>query len=77
MRTTAKESYTKPPSARRYHVLVVVHLADDENEVFLDRSELFLIPQVEVASASTSVASLESYKFSKEQVAKLFGPLEV
>ncbi len=77
VRTTRKESYTKPPSGRRYHVLVVVHLVDDENEVFLDRSELFLIPQAEVASASTSLASLESYRFSKEQVAKLFGPLQV
>ena len=77
VRTTTRESYTKPAEERAYHVLAVVHLVDDEDEVFLDQSELFLIPIAEVSAASTRHANLGEYKFSKEQVAKLFGPLRV
>jgi hypothetical protein len=73
VRTTARESYKKPDASRRFHVLAVVHLVDSETEVFLDQSELFLIPKEEVADAPTHHTNLGAYKFSREHVAKLFG----
>jgi len=76
VRTTTTGTYTKPESSKLYHVLAVVYLVDDENNVFLDDSELFLIPKPEVAAASTNHESLGQYKFSRQHVANLFGPLQ-
>jgi hypothetical protein len=76
VRTTTTGTYTKPVATKLYHVLAVVYLVDDENEVFLDDSEVFLIPQVDVGTASSDCQNLGQYKFSRPHVAQLFGPLQ-
>jgi hypothetical protein len=53
-----------------------VYLVDDENQVFLDDSEVFLIPQGEVGEASGNCQNLGQYRFSRTHVAQLFGPLQ-
>lgn len=75
VRTTATGTYSKPEADRLYHVLAVVYLRGNDREVFLDDSQLFLIPQAEVAAASTDYKKLGKYKFSSQLVEKLFGQL--
>ena len=75
VRTTTTGTYSKPEAGRLYHVLAVVFLVGDEREVSLDGSQLFLIPQAEVAAASTDCEKLEKFKFSRHLVEKLFGQL--
>lgn len=75
VRTTTTGLYTRPPDTRAYHVLAVVMLCGDGRELHLDGSPIFLIPKPEVASAPRRVASLDSYLWSKERVAALFGEL--
>lgn len=75
VRTTTTRTYSKPKARRLYHVLAVVYLVGDDREVFLDRSQVFLIPQAEVAAASTDCEELGKYKFSRQLVEKLFGQL--
>jgi len=72
VRTTTTGRYNKPPAERLYHVLAVVRLVGDDREVFLDASQVFLIPQAEVAAASDSCDRLRDYMFSGELVGKLF-----
>lgn len=72
VRTTTTGRYNKPPAERLYHVLAVVRLVGDDREIFLDASQLFLIPQVEVAGASDSCEDLRDYALSRELVGKLF-----
>ena len=75
VRTTTTGTYSKPEADRLYHVLAVVHLVGKDREVYLDASQLFLIPQGEVAPASTDCEKLGDYKFSGQLVEKLFGQL--
>lgn len=75
VRTTTTGTYNKPDIARVYHVLAVVHLRGEDRSLFLDQSDLYLIPQEEVADASTRCEHLGAYRFSREQVQLLFGQL--
>ena len=75
VRTTTTGTYNKPDRARVYHVLAVVHLRGEDRSLFLDQSDLYLIPQKEVADASTRCEHLGVYRFSREQVQLLFGQL--
>lgn len=75
VRTTTTGQYGKPKMERQYHVLAVVYLVGEGRDVALDASQLFLIPQAEVAAASTICENLDGYKFSREIVEKLFGRL--
>lgn len=75
VRTTTTGTYSKPDADRLYHVLAIVFLVGDEREVSLDASELFLIPQTEVAAAPTDCGKLGKYGFSRNLVETLFGRL--
>jgi hypothetical protein len=73
VRTTTTGRFQKPPAARLYHVLAVVHLAGSNREIFLDESRLFLIPQEEVAAVADRCERLDQYIISSELVSRLFG----
>lgn len=75
VRTTTSLNYNKPNATRFYHILAVVRLVGDDRIVALDTSEVFLIPQTEVASAPTRCDRLEEYKFTRQSVEAHFGAL--
>jgi len=77
VRTTTSTTFTKPKSERIYDVLAVVCLAGGDNEVLLDSSQIFLIPQPVVAEVSADAKNLDKFKFSKNLVEYLFGKLSV
>jgi hypothetical protein len=77
VRTTTSTTYTKPKSERIYDVLAVVCLDGEDNEVRLDDSQIFLIPQPAVAEASTDSKHLDQFRFSRGLVEALFGKLSV
>jgi hypothetical protein len=73
VRTTTTGRYNKPAGERLYHVLAVVHLVGNDREILLDASQVFLIPQAEVADAPDCCENLHSHLFSGELVGRLFG----
>lgn len=75
VRTTTTGTYKKPVMQRLYHVLAVVHMRGEGRHLFLDETDIYLIPREDVANASTRCAQLESYRLSRQQVQALFGPL--
>lgn len=75
VRTTTTGTYTKPETERAYHVLAVVHLSGEDRDVHLDQCDIFLIPQADVAGVSSRCDQLGAYKYSREQVERLFGAL--
>lgn len=75
VRTTTSLTYNKPNAARSYHILAVVRLVGDDRIVTLDTSEIFLIPQAEVASAPTRCDRLEQYRFTRHAVEAHFGAI--
>ncbi len=77
IRTTTNGTFTKPKGARLYHVLAVVHLQGNDNEVLLDQSRLFLIPHDQVQRVSRRCTHLEEFSFCRDLVGRLFGKLSV
>ena len=73
VRTSTTDTYSKPNADRMYHVLAVVELVDDEHQVYLDRSRIFLLARRDVEGASTRLADLGPYEMSLDRVAALFG----
>ena len=67
--------YNKPEADRVYHVLAVVQLIGHDREVWLDKSNIYLIPQPKVAAASLNCEQLAEYRFSRDLVQQLFGKL--
>jgi hypothetical protein len=77
VRTTTSTTFTKPKSERIYDVLAVVCLEGEDNEVRLDDSQMFLIPQPAVAGAPTDAKRLDQFRFSRGLVEELFGKLSI
>lgn len=75
VRTTTSLTYNKPNAARFYHILAVVRLVGDDRIVTLDTSEVFLIPQAQVASAPGRCDRLEQYRFTRHAVETHFGAI--
>jgi hypothetical protein len=75
VRTTKSDRYTKPDE-RRFHVLAVVRLDGTDNELYLDGSEIFLIPFEAVAGASTDCNQLTDFRLTREHIAQTFGELK-
>lgn len=72
VKTTKVGQYNKPKE-RNYHVLAVVELVGDGQEIYLDRSRLFLIPRERVDGASTDCANLQEFACCGQVVEQLFG----
>jgi hypothetical protein len=75
VRTTTTGRFLKPNEERTYHVLAVVHLRGEAHDLHLDQTEIYLIPFDQVRGVSTNCADLEPYRFSRQQVEQLFGPI--
>lgn len=75
VRTTTTGRFRKPDRRRSYHALAVVHMQRQGQDLHLDQTEIYLIPFDEVALASTDCTRLAAYRFSKQQVERIFGPV--
>ncbi len=72
VKTTTTGEYSKDRLPPLFHILAVVHLIDDKDTVYLDRSPVFLIPRDQVADASTRTNRLDAFRMTREQVDSLF-----
>jgi hypothetical protein len=73
VKTTTNGRYNKPEGDRVYDVLAVVSLSGGDREIWLDQSDIFLIPHEDVAAAPTRCSGLGDWVWSAERVANLFG----
>ena len=53
VKTRTGDYYAKNDLPDRYHILAAVHLVGNEDTIFLDNSQVFLIPREQVADAPT------------------------
>lgn len=60
------------PRDREYHILALVRLHGEENELLLDGSELYLIRREEIISNDIDFNNLTDYVISKELVDMYF-----
>ena len=70
---TTNDPNGKPqaPKDRRYHILAFVRLAGEGNELYLDKSAVYLFDKEEITN-NVNADDLEKHKISQEVVDRLF-----
>lgn len=59
---------------QRYHLLALVLLHGHDETLFLDQTEIYLVPRKAVPTLSRTPAGLVPYLLSQNHVAQLFAP---
>ena len=72
VRTTTKESFTKPSNKIIYHILAIVYLKGHDNEIRLDETNIYIIPKNKVLNIGSNMSCIKKYLISEELVEKLF-----
>lgn len=76
VRTTMNGNFRKPNNSKVYHILAVVNLKGSDNEIQLDKSEIYLIPKDDVAKISRKTSLLnDKYKLNQSCINNLFKPI--
>lgn len=72
VKTTTNDVPPWPEDKKLYHLLAVVLLRGEGNEVQLDASEVFLIPKATLAKLPRRWEALKQFKLSQDHIAELF-----
>jgi hypothetical protein len=72
VKTTTDAVPAWPIQERRYHLLAVVRLEGDGAELWLDRSEIFLVPKDKLPGLAHTWKALQPFALSAQHISKLF-----
>lgn len=72
VKTTTNAIPPWPADTNRYHLLALVRLAGQGHELFLDRSEIFLLRKGDLTNIRRSWDNLERFALSRERIEELF-----
>lgn len=72
VKTTAKGNLHWNNLPEHYHILALVCLVGEEDEIFLDESIVYLVPRNEVENIHPNNGSLGQFKISRPLVEQLF-----
>ncbi|MCG8313365.1 MAG: hypothetical protein MI976_09125 [Pseudomonadales bacterium] len=72
VKTTARGNLQWNSLPEHYHILALVSLAGEEDEIYLDATSVFLVPRNEVQNVSPNNGSLEQFRICKGLVDELF-----
>lgn len=61
-----------PNADRLYHLLAVVRLKGEDTQIWLDQSEIFLIPKDDLPSLARTWDALQPFVISEKHVDELF-----
>jgi len=63
-----------PPATKIYHLLAIVLLRGEEDQLQLDGTDIFLIPKPELANLDHNWRSVAQYRINQQLVHTLFQP---
>ncbi len=72
VKTTTDALPVWPPEARLYHLLAVVRLEGEDRNLWLDKSEIFLVPKRDLPGLAHTWEALQPFALSEAHVSKLF-----
>ncbi len=72
VKTTVKGKLRWSNLPEHYHLLALVNLEGEDEDIFLDKSNIYLIPRNEVGNVRPNDGSLEKYSISQGLVEELF-----
>ena len=61
-----------PKVARMYHLLAIVRLEGEETDIFLDQSEIYLVPKDQLPGLPRDWNSLQPFALSAAHLSNLF-----
>lgn len=74
VKTTTKGKFANPDLPERYHIVALVALTGEEDNLFLDRSEVFLVPRAEIEKNKGLPRDLTRFALSRKLINELFPP---
>jgi len=73
VKTTGNQNGTwQIPRDRQYHILALVRLHGENNELYLDETEIYLLDRKAVDSDDFDLNNLENHRISRKVVDRLF-----
>lgn len=73
VKTTTTDNFEKPPDGKNYHILAVVRLFGEGNDLWLDKTQIFLIKKEDVKNISFRKKTLDTkYSINKDLINRLF-----
>lgn len=72
VKTTSKGNFQWSNLPKHYHILALVDLTGEEDEIFLDASSVYLVPRTKVETIHPNDGSLDQYRISRALVEHLF-----
>jgi hypothetical protein len=64
VKTTAGGRFSKPRLPKHYHVVALVNLAADEADIYLDKSEIYLVPRPEIEKTDGIPKDLDPFRMT-------------
>ncbi|MFQ5628729.1 MAG: hypothetical protein ACE5I1_08210 [bacterium] len=72
VKTTKTPFFEKNGVSNYFHILAIVKLEGEEDQVYLDRSKIYLIPKECVQEVPSSLHGIQDFAISEELVESLF-----
>ncbi len=72
VKTTTDGVPAWPPADRLYHLLAVVRLRGDDTELWLDQSEIFLVPKTKLQGLPRTWNALQPFALSGAHILTMF-----
>jgi len=72
VKATTEESYAPPPKKKKYHIFAAVHLVGENQEVWLDQCEIFLIKKEELDDLPRQFSKIGNLRLSQDRIDVLF-----
>lgn len=74
VKTTTGDTFDLRKLPKKYHFVLMVKLEGDGKNIFLDRSEIFLLKKEEITKNRYSVSELTSNVLNKSIINTIFNP---
>ena len=72
IKTTTKKKFRWNNLPEHYHILALVRLAGEEENILLDKSQIFLVHREKVDTLSVNEGGLDEFAISQQLVDELF-----
>jgi hypothetical protein len=72
VKTTAKNHLSWRNLPNHYHLLALVNLSGEGDQIFLDASQIYLVPRSDVAALSDLKGDFSKYRICQVLIDKLF-----
>jgi len=72
VKTTAGDRFSKPTLPKHYHIVAFVSLSSDDAGLYLDKSEIYLVPRAAIEKAGGVPRDLKPFLISENLIDEIF-----